>query len=418
MKDAWHQRITILLSQHARVLVLSLAGLMFLSGAVYSYQLGGRLRYPDEHEYLGIAQNLAAGRNFSLDGQHPTAFRPPGYPAVLSVLLAMGLPVFALRIFNFAALCASAMALYALLRPRSAVGAVIGAALVLLYPLFFYTAGTLYPQTVASALFLLILFLYFRSPSPPLRVYALIGLVFAALIFTVPQFIFVLGFLILWDMVARPAKRLKRALAMTATCLLVLAPWMARNYAVFDSFVFISDNSGLMLILGNSENTTPNAGPNADISRYREASTGMNEIQMDRFYTQQAVAFIRDEPGSRREALPSEIPQLLQLPEQSVGKGRTEPSTRLDLPADLRPSTGYCSRPACPAAESTALAFRAFCPSSLCGEWRLLRDFLYPGPLPPAIRHAANCRLCSVSWGPSDTGGRVSRLACDDNPCR
>jgi hypothetical protein len=297
MKDAWHRRITILLSQHERILVLGLAGLILISGVVYSYQLGGRLRYPDEHEYLRIAQNLAAGGGYSVDGQHPTAFRPPGYPAVLSVLLAMGLPVFALRIFNFAALCASAMLLHAILRPRSGVGAVIGGAWVLLYPLFFYTAGTLYPQTFASTLFLLILFLYFRSPSPPLRVCALIGLVFAALILTVPQFILALGFLVLWDMVAKPAERLKHALTMTAACLLVLAPWMVRNYAVFDSFVFISDNSGLMLILGNSENTTPNAGPSADISRYLEASTGMTEVEKDRFFARQAVAFIRDNPA-------------------------------------------------------------------------------------------------------------------------
>jgi hypothetical protein len=65
---------------------------------------------------------------------------------------------------------------------------------------------------------------------------------------------------------------------------------------VFDRFVFVSTNSGENLLLGNSENTTPNAGTTADISRYKAQARGMDEIERDRFFQAQALAYIRAHP--------------------------------------------------------------------------------------------------------------------------
>jgi hypothetical protein len=55
---------------------------------------------------------------------------------------------------NFAALAVSALLLYRLIKPLSVAAALVGATLAVAYPLFVYTAGTLYPQTTASTLFL------------------------------------------------------------------------------------------------------------------------------------------------------------------------------------------------------------------------------------------------------------------------
>jgi hypothetical protein len=73
----------------------------------------------------------------------------------------------------------------------------------------------------------------------------------------------------------------------------VVAPWTLRNYTAFDSFVPISTNSGLNLLLGNNENAKPNSGADVDIDRYRAMANGMNEAETDAFFFGKAVEYIK-----------------------------------------------------------------------------------------------------------------------------
>ena len=81
-----------------------------------------------------------------------------------------------------------------------------------------------------------------------------------------------------------------------AVATLVVGAWLVRNALVFRAFVFVASNAGENLLLGNSENTTPNGGSNTDIQAYiLEADRRqLNEIQRDRFYRQQALEYIQD----------------------------------------------------------------------------------------------------------------------------
>src|SRR5947209_16106372 len=142
----------------ALLAVLALVALAIVAGVLYSLVLGERLLYPDESEYLQLARSLATQGRYSLDGIHPTAARPPGYPLILTPVIALGGSVFATRLLNFLALAASLALLHRLLRRHGfPIAAIIGPALVLGYPILFYTAGTLYPQTVGTTLLLLVL---------------------------------------------------------------------------------------------------------------------------------------------------------------------------------------------------------------------------------------------------------------------
>jgi hypothetical protein len=75
-------------------------------------------------------------------------------------------------------------------------------------------------------------------------------------------------------------------------CLLAVTPWTFRNYRVFHSFVFISTNSGLNLLIGNSENTTANGGVTVDISKYSAGAGNLGELDRDEYYKSQAITFI------------------------------------------------------------------------------------------------------------------------------
>ncbi len=91
-----------LLERNSRTIIAILVTLVILSGVVYSVYLGDALRFlPDEKDYYDLATNVAFQLSYSLDGENPTAYRPPGYPLFLSIFRYLGTSVVILRILNF-----------------------------------------------------------------------------------------------------------------------------------------------------------------------------------------------------------------------------------------------------------------------------------------------------------------------------
>ena len=157
-----------------------------------------------------------------------------------------------------------------------------------MYPVLLYTAGTLYPQTFASTLFLAILFLLTKRNSR--ATYAL-GPLCGWLILTIPLFVTTVATLLLWILWTRWLSRARIAVAI-ATMLLIVGGWSLRNYTLFGKFVLVSTNSEINLLLGNSENTTANAGVNVDISKYSSVAQGLGEWEQDRYFTESAITFV------------------------------------------------------------------------------------------------------------------------------
>jgi 4-amino-4-deoxy-L-arabinose transferase-like glycosyltransferase len=159
------------------------------------------------------------------------------------------------------------------------------------YPLAFYTAGTLYPQTLAAALFLLALFFSNRRQMKSLD-YFLCGLFMGCLILTVPAFSFVLVVLAVWLLFLHPTWSWKGCVIFIIPIVLLLGGWTIRNHQVFDEFLFVSTNGGENLLSGNSENATANAGRITDITRYRAEAEGLREVERDRYYRTQALQYM------------------------------------------------------------------------------------------------------------------------------
>lgn len=280
---------------------------ILLFGIIYSLYLGSNFRFIDEKDYYTIARNIAFTHQRSLDGVHPSAFHCPGYPFFLSIFIFFGANIVCLRFLNFIALTLSVYLLYRILKEEApGLSGVIGCLLVVCYPVLFYTAGMLYPQTIAGTLLLGIMYLA-RSPhhssyprgksSKGEGVPWIIGLLFGTLILFVPAIILLLvpflGWMILNE---QTGQKWKKAVIIILVALCMVGLWTLRNYLVFKSFVFVNSNSGVVLLLGNSENTTPNAGVNVDISKYSNEADrlGLDEIGRDRYYREKALKFIRD----------------------------------------------------------------------------------------------------------------------------
>ncbi|MDA0991042.1 MAG: hypothetical protein O3A51_09860 [Verrucomicrobia bacterium] len=278
------------------VAIIAVAALVL--GIGYAVHLGDQLRYPDERDYVAIARTLSDHGIFSRDGQTPTAYRPPGYPFLLATLAKAGAGVVGFRLLNMVAFagcivfCAG-LAMRASGQPRAGI---VAALLAAAYPLNFYTAGTLYPQTISACGLLAALTLMTHKSAPSIARYFGGGLLLGALTLVSPTSVCILAVFLLWSLLYHRRRALLPLGMLLLAWALVLAPWIARNQQQFGRFVFVSTNGGINLLLGNSEHTTPNAGVNVDLSRYYLEAGHLDEIDRSRYYTSAALDHIRQHP--------------------------------------------------------------------------------------------------------------------------
>ena len=272
-------------------LILVIFCLLLIAGVIYSLNLKDQLRYlPDEQDYVILTNNLVSQKVYSLDGLSPTAFRPPGYPLVLFLLGYLSASIVYYRILNFVFLCLSLFIAYRLLCEQvSSLAGVIGALLVMAYPVLFYNAGTLYPQTLGAFLLLLVIYLITQKTVKKINL-VLSGLFLGFLVLTVPTNVFLLFVLPIWLFFRYHS--FKRAFIPLMSAILVIGAWTARNFLVFDDLVFVSTNSGENLLAGNSVSATPNSGRTVDISRYEQQAFSLNEVERDRYYRSKAIEFL------------------------------------------------------------------------------------------------------------------------------
>jgi hypothetical protein len=288
--------IAAILENHSRVMLYIILCCILVAGLAYSIILGNDLRYHDEHAYFSIASNIATKAFYSENGYEPSAFRPPGYPMVLSLFIFTGVDIVFLRFLNFIFLSGSIIIIYTLLKGISIKAAIIGSALPLLYPIVFYAAGTLYPQTFGSFLFLLFIYLVFGIHPISKKRALFAGIVMGYLILVIPTFIFAIGITLLYFLFH--PRRYTTAMILVLGMVLIVGAWTIRNYNIYNSFILVSTNSGRVLLEGNSENTTSNSGSNVDISKYTTQAKGMGEIAANTYYRSKAIEYIKNNPGA------------------------------------------------------------------------------------------------------------------------
>ncbi len=157
-------------------MVLGLAVLTLGLGAVYSVGLGEATRFCDEQLYLRLAASLVDTHTYSFDGATPTAYRPPGYNFALYPVFWLGGKVVHVRLMQFGLLALSIVLLHYLLRAWSyPLASLVAGLAVFAYPVQFFAAGTIYPQTVTTFVFLLVCVCVIR-PQVTLRQWVLGGL--------------------------------------------------------------------------------------------------------------------------------------------------------------------------------------------------------------------------------------------------
>jgi hypothetical protein len=260
----------------------------------------------DGCSYLRLAAALAGGEGWLIEKGF---LWPPGYPAFLAPLLAGGSDVTAplargiqailggFLVLPVAAL-ARRVASGATSRPRWAIHA--ACAFVALDPTLVAYSHLLWPETLFLILFTPAIVYLVSSDGRPLRQ------VFAGVLLGAAGLVKAIGFWLAIPMAwaaSRPGLKFRtRAVLLTLTgALVVIAPWTARNAAVYGRFLFIDATAGTNLYLGNTQSPPVSWDwGNFHRSRVREARPRCNEgdfIQRDRCEQRAAVTWILDNPG-------------------------------------------------------------------------------------------------------------------------
>ena len=305
----WARRLPILLSA---IVALSLVNIL---GPFND------LRFVDERDYVTIAQNLVQNGVYGFRTDQSTAYRPPGYVFFVAPFLAAGLTKQAINLAQILlwalnAYLAGRLA-FRLSGPSAAGGALV---LALSFPIFAYAALTLYPQTITSTLFLLFLcILLDRAPGrfSPMRAVCLGTVAGISILVTPPVGGVLAGVTILsWILRVLPLRAIAPILL---TACLILAPWVARNWMIFGRPI-VGTMVGANLLFGNSENTEPSLS-NPDISRYSEAARGLTELEVDDYFRNAAVAWIRENPGRAAKLYIGKVLQFFNFRERYATKG-------------------------------------------------------------------------------------------------
>lgn len=239
--------------------ILLLAALL-RAGALWHFR--GDLSQ-DRDAYLAIAENLAAGRGYSVPGSTtPTAYRPPLYPLILAGLFGIGGDAPSLGLLHLALATATVFLTYRIGRSLGSEWVALAAAgLVAVDPLLVrYTALPMTETLFTFLVALLLVLLVDRREKGVSRSRAFcIGLVFGLGVLCRPVLWAFGALMVGWWIISRVRARGRihvhrgtRPWLVLAGVLVAVLPWGLRNLLVLGHPVVTTTHGGYTLLLGNN----------------------------------------------------------------------------------------------------------------------------------------------------------------------
>jgi hypothetical protein len=218
----------------------------------------------DRDAYLNLARHLSAGEGFSTTGKGPTAYRPPLYPALLSL---------GGMLFSFESettrkswvagvnLCCSLLTIWVLWRTMatqcSRVFAYCGTLLIAVNPLLIYNVTL--PMTETLCALLVVCFVNsLLNTDGTIHRQGMVGFWFGLCVLCRPT---LWAFAGIWLSVTflrclrsgEWKQSVRRSIPSIVMTSLVMAPWILRNAVAFGTFIPMTTHGGYTLLLANNE---------------------------------------------------------------------------------------------------------------------------------------------------------------------
>lgn len=258
--------------------------------------------------YVNRAIEMTAGKGYAENGI-PTAFWPVGYPGFLAGLFSVfGPDIFVVKLANLLLGSASLLLLYMLSRDifDNEWGGRLAMLLYAIYPnQIAYTALAL-TEVLFSFLLLLAVWVFVRSENVWAAI--LCGVLMGAATLVKAQTIVFPALLLVgygWAQRRRISawRFIVMAAAVYGACILVIVPWMWRNYQVFGTLVYVATSGGIALYAGNNPGANGDYFP-AELLPPELRPNAARQVEIDRQAAAAAIAWIAAHPGQAIALLP------------------------------------------------------------------------------------------------------------------
>ncbi len=262
----------------------------------------------DELDYWALANSFAEhGELLDREGK-PTAYRPPLISWILSPIVAAGGDIFVARAIYSLIGVIAAIGLFFLAR-RLGLPPLVQLFAILLggfNPVFLFTSASIYPQSLLAATYVWALVLLTFRPSTAVGsalqasgIAMLLSLSLLASTSGVFVFLPILAALA-WICLrgSKPIVQLSSAVSSGAlVCCLLLVPYVLRNNALVHPGIYLSLNSGINLLLGNSPETKSDSGIYLNsVNQLARELKPLGEYEANKRLTAMALANIQADP--------------------------------------------------------------------------------------------------------------------------
>ncbi|MBK8904157.1 MAG: glycosyltransferase family 39 protein [Anaerolineaceae bacterium] len=303
------------------MVVLAVAFITRLGWILYSPALPAQ----DFSAYHLLATRISTGEGYA-GTAGPTAFRPIGYPLLLSLgYFILGSSFRVGQIINVLLGTLTVYATYELVcRIFSKKAGLLASIFVALAPsLIMYTA-VLASENMATAFGLMCVLMIYHAFNKGSWIYLLpAGASLGLAILARPGFLFYPAMFFFYAVLTRHllTRTMSYTLAFSAITLLTIAPWTYRNYMVFGEVIPVATNGGFNLAISFNEGSTGEyiggitervLGYSYDWEAYRLVGVDWTEPQIDAALSSAAKDFIRDQPLKAFMLTPSKLRFFLQ----------------------------------------------------------------------------------------------------------
>jgi len=261
-----------------------------------------------------LARSIATGQGFSSPTDLPTgpsAWAPPLYPYILASTFKLfgvysALSAWVILAFNSVFAALTCLTLYR--TAERMYGIAVARATAWTWAVFpyaiYWPVRVVWEASFTTFLLSLALWLTLRMADEPpgRRMWVLFGLLWGAIALTNTAVVSMLPFCLLWLLYRLPRRpqQLVGAALCVLTAVLVVSPWLVRNYQVFGKFIFVRDNLPLEMYEANNDqsaglwtrNEHPGNNPDA-MRRFQE----LGELGFMAEKRQEVRQFIREHPG-------------------------------------------------------------------------------------------------------------------------
>ena len=251
----------------------------------------------DAYSYFVHAQQMLLEGYYGFPKGGPDAHWPPGYPLVLYIFLGIfGISKKIIILVNILLFAATTIGVFVTAKtvygPTAARLAIL---VVVLWPNLLFVSASGSKEAIICAILPWLLLLFIHSTRRlDLAAVAVMGLLLGFSALTQPSFLLIFGVIVL--AYALVTKRLRQTsvftLVLLATMAATIAPWSARNHAIYHKLVMISTNGGDVFYRANN----PNARPGYNATRPDSPLANLPALERNRLGYQLGMAWIRDNP--------------------------------------------------------------------------------------------------------------------------